>query len=165
MDEYLELVRELKSVATNSGLLGVNAAISAAHVEGAGNDFQQLTEEIRQLARRSTDAARQTDVLIRTSVEQARRGEELSREIGGYLGTAVSGAATISSLTEKISQNSQEQASAIEEISRSVIHINEVTRQNAASARTSSEVAEGMNRQVATLAAMVSKFRLETAAG
>lgn len=165
MDEYLDLVRELKGVASNSGLLGVNAAISAAHVEGAGNDFQQLTEEIRQLARRSTDAAKQTDVLIRTSVEQARRGEELTQKIDGCLSTAVSGAATISSLTEQISQNSQEQASAIEEISRSVIHINEVTRQNAASAQTSSEAAQGMNQQVAKLSRMVSKFRLDGAAG
>ncbi|RNC71856.1 MAG: methyl-accepting chemotaxis protein [Desulfuromonadales bacterium] len=165
LDEYLDLIRELKSVASNSGLLGVNAAISAAHVEGAGNDFQVLTEEIRELARRSTDAAKQTDTLIRTSVEQARKGEDLSRKIDGYLTQAVTGAATISSLTDEISQSSQEQASAIEEISCSVTHINEVTRQNAACAHESSEVAQGLGQQVTKLSKMVSKFRLEKAAG
>ncbi|HMN03284.1 MULTISPECIES: methyl-accepting chemotaxis protein [Geobacter] len=162
--EYLELIRELKSVASSSGLLGVNAAISAAHVEGAGNDFQALTEEIRQLARRSTDAARQTDTLIRTSVEQARRGEDLSRKIDVHLTEAVTGATTICALTEDISQSSQEQASAIEQISRSVNHITTITRQNADSALKSSEVSHKLGQQMTKLTSMVSKFRLDNAA-
>ena len=164
VSEYLELIHDLKSVASNSGLLGVNAAISAAHVEGAGNDFQALTEEIRELAKRSTDAAKQTDTLIRTSVEQARKGEDLSRKIDGYLTTAVTGASTISTLTDEISQSSQEQASAIEEISCSVTHINDVTRQNAACALTSSQVAQGLGQQVTKLSKMVSKFKLAKSA-
>ncbi|MBT1074153.1 methyl-accepting chemotaxis protein [Geobacter grbiciae] len=165
VSEYLDLIHDLKSVASNSGLLGVNAAISAAHVEGAGNDFQVLTEEIRELAKRSTDAAKQTDTLIRTSVDQARKGEDLSRAIDGHLTTAVTGASTINSLTDEISQSSQEQASAIEEISCSVTHINEVTRQNAACALSSSEVAQGLGQQVTKLSKMVSKFRLARAGG
>ncbi len=161
--DYEELIHDLKTVATNSNLLGVNAAISAAHVEGAGNDFELLTEEIRQLAKRSTGAAQQTERLIRTSVELARKGEGISTVIDRHLAEAVEGAHTIDTLTEEISRATHEQASGLEQISRSVSQISDVTGRNAASAFESSDAAGELGEQVRKLAAMVSTFRLEGA--
>ena len=163
--EYEDLIHDLKNVAMNSNLLGVNAAISAAHVEGAGNDFELLTEEIRQLARRSTGAAQQTERLIRTSVDLARRGEGISKEIDRHLAGAVDGARTIDALTEEISRATQEQASGLEQISRSVTQINDVTSRNAATAFQSADAAGDLEQQVRKLATMVSKFRLDGVAG
>ncbi len=163
--EYEDLIHDLKNVAMNSNLLGVNAAISAAHVEGAGNDFELLTEEIRQLARRSTGAAQQTERLIRTSVELARRGEGISKEIDRHLAGAVEGARSIDALTEDISRATQEQASGLEQISRSVSQINDVTSRNAATAFHSADAAGDLEQQVRKLAVMVSKFRLDGVAG
>lgn len=163
--EYEDLIHNLKNVAMNSNLLGVNAAISAAHVEGAGNDFEALTEEIRQLARRSTGAAQQTERLIRTSVDLARKGEGITKEIDRHLAGAVEGARSIDTLTEEISRATQEQASGLEQISRSVSQINDITSRNAASAFESSDAAGDLEQQVRKLATMVSTFRLDGAAG
>jgi methyl-accepting chemotaxis protein len=165
ISEYEDLIHDLKNVATNSGLLGVNAAISAAHVEGAGNDFELLTEEIRQLARRSTGAAQETERLIRASVDLARKGEGISKEIDRHLAGAVDGALSIDALTEEISCATQEQASGLEEISRSVYQINDVTSRNAASAFQSADAAGELEQQVRKLAVMVSKFRLDGVVG
>ncbi|MBT0664083.1 methyl-accepting chemotaxis protein [Geobacter pelophilus] len=161
MDEFQYLIDDLDNIAMLSNLLGVNAAIEAAHVEGAGNDFEVLTDEIRQLARRSTDAAKRTDNLIQNSVVLSRKGEALSREIDGHLAGAVEGAYTIGSLTEEMSLASQDQASGIEQINRAVAQINEVTRQNAGSAFESSEAAHNLEQQVKKLSLMVNKFKLE----
>lgn len=164
VSEYEELIHNLKNVAMNSNLLGVNAAISAAHVEGAGLDFEALTEEIRQLARRSAGAAQETERLIRTSVDLARKGEGITKDIDRHLAGAVDGALTIDALTEEISCATQEQASGLEQISRSVSQINDVTSRNATSAFESSGAAEDLEQQVRKLSTMVSKFRLDAAA-
>jgi methyl-accepting chemotaxis protein len=162
--EFQYLIDDLNNIAMLSGLLGVNAAIEAAHVEGAGNDFEILTDEIRQLAKRSTDAAKRTDVLIQGSVVLARKGEMLSREIDQHLVRAVDGAHSIGALTDEISLASQEQASGIDLITRAVTQINDVTHQNTESANESSEAAKNLEMQVQKLSRMVSKFRLESIA-
>lgn len=164
ISEYEDLIHDLKNISTNSGLLGVNAAISAAHVEGAGNDFEGLTEEIRQLARRSAEAAKLTDTQLQASTKLARGGEQISQEIDRQLGGAEAGAQTIDKLTEQISRGTQEQASGLEEMRRSIVQINEVTAANVASANESSKAARELTQQVKKLTTMLSKFKLESAA-
>ncbi len=161
ISEYEELIHDLKNVATNSSLLGVNAAISAAHVEGAGNDFELLTDEIRQLARRSADAAKQTETLVRSSISMSRKGEEISFEIDRHLAGAVAGAQQIDALTDEIARATNEQASGLEQISRSITQINDVTSQNAATALESTDAAKNLDLQVKKLTKMVSTFRLQ----
>lgn len=161
ISEYEELIHDLKNVATNSSLLGVNAAISAAHVEGAGNDFELLTDEIRQLARRSADAAKQTETLVRSSISMSRKGEEISLDIDRHLAGAVAGAQQIDTLTDEIARATNEQASGLEQISRSITQINDVTSQNAATALESTDAAKNLDLQVKKLTKMVSTFRLQ----
>lgn len=163
-EEFQYIVEDVDDVAMLSNLLGVNAAIEAAHVEGAGNDFEVLTDEIRQLAQRSTDAAKRTETLIQASVALAQKGAGISQEIDEHLATAVEGARSILTLTDEISQVSQEQASGLEQISQTVSKINEVTRLNATSALESSDAASDLAQQVKKLATMVNKFRLDAAA-
>ncbi len=160
-NEFQYLIDDLNNISMLSGLLGVNAAIEAAHVEGAGNDFEVLTDEIRQLARRSTEAAKQTETLIQASVELTEKGEKLSRKIDEHLVGAVEGALSIGRLTDEISLASQSQASGLDQISRAVIQMNDVTRQNATSAFESSDAARDLDQQVKKLETMVSKFRLD----
>lgn len=148
-----------------SNLLGVNAAIEAAHVEGAGNDFRNLTDEIHSLASRSADAAKRTENLTKTSLELSRNGEGLSRDINRQLLGAVEAAHAISNLTDEISQATQEQATGIDHINQAVAQINQVTQKNAESAAKSSEAAQGLESQVEKLSTMVHKFKLEPATG
>jgi len=164
-EDFEYLIQDLEDVAMFSNLLGVNAAIEAAHVEGAGNDFRNLTDEIRSLASRSTDAAKRTENLTKTSLDLTRNGENLSRDINQQLVGAVEAAHAISSLTTEISQATHEQANGIDQINQAVAQINQVTQKNADSAAQSSEAAQGLERQVEKLSTMVRKFKLETAAG
>ena len=162
-EEFQYLIEDLEDVAMFSNLLGVNAAIEAAHVEGAGNDFRSLTDEIHNLASRSADAAKRTEALTKTSLELSHNGESLSRDINRQLVGAVDAAHTISRLTDDISQATLEQATGIDQINQAVAQINQVTQQNAESAAQSSEAAQGLERQVAKLTSMVQKFKLEAA--
>lgn len=160
-DDFQLLIDDLEDVAMFSNLLGVNAAIEAAHVEGAGNDFRLLTDEIHSLASRSADAAKRTEQMTRSSVQLSHSGEELSRDINRQLKGAVSGARSISQLTDEISQNTMEQAKGIDQINQAVAQINQVTQKNADSAAISSEAAKGLEQQVKKLSSMVQKFKLE----
>ena len=164
-DDFQLLIDDLEDVAMFSNLLGVNAAIEAAHVEGAGNDFKLLTDEIHSLASRSADAAKRTEQMTRTSLQLSRSGEELSRDINRQLRGAVEGARTISLLTDEISKATSEQADGIDQINQAVAQINQVTQKNADSAAHSSEAAQGLERQVDKLSSMVQKFRLEASSG
>jgi methyl-accepting chemotaxis protein len=143
-----------------SHYLGLNAATEAAHVEFTGDSFELMTEEIGQLAKRSTDAAKRTDALIKCSVDFARNGETLSREIDDQLVGAVEGGNAINRLTEEITLGSQEQARGLDEITNSVAQINNVTRQNAESAGESTAAAKILESETKKLSLMVNKFQI-----
>jgi methyl-accepting chemotaxis protein len=156
--EFGDVIVKLDTIARHSGLLGVNAAIEAAHVEGAGKDFKVMTDEIHQLAVRSADAARRTDGLIRSSVELSKSGAALIDEIDRRLDAAVTGAQAVSRFADDISKSIQEQTTGIEQISRTAVLINTVTRDNAVSSEESLGAAEELGTQVEKLTGMVNKF-------
>ncbi len=158
--EFAVIIGDLNNVALVSHYLGLNAATEAAHVECAGDSFEGLTEEIRRLAMRSTTAAKKTEELIKCSVDFARKGETLSKEIDDQLAVAVEGGRSISLLTEEITLGSREQAKRLDEISNAVAQINDVTRQNAESARESTEAAKILEEETQKLARMVNKFQI-----
>jgi methyl-accepting chemotaxis protein len=162
--EFGTIIKDLNNVALVSHYLGLNAATEAAHVEFAGDSFEGLTEEIRQLAMRSTNAAKRTEELIKCSVDFARKGEALSQEIDDQLAVAVDGGNTISVLTDEITLGSQEQARGLDEISNAVAQINEVTRQNAESARESAAAAKILEQETRKLSLIVNKFRTSDSA-
>lgn len=163
--EFDAVIRDLKNVAMVSHYLGLNAATEAAHVEFTGDSFEVMTEEIGQLAKRSTDAAKRTDTLIKCSVDFARNGEALSKEIDAQLAGAVEGGNAINRLTEEITLGSREQAQGLDEITSAVAQINNVTRQNAESARDSSAAAKKLEQETKKLSLMVNKFKISPDAG
>ena len=160
LGELLQLIEEMNSLAVFSNLLGINAAIEAAHVGGAGADFSLLTQEIHDLATRSTDAARRTETLILSAVDQSRNGVNISREIDQHLAIAADGADAISRLANEISSATMAQASSIERIEDSVSKINLVTQENATSASESHGAASDLNEQMKKLSTMVGKFKV-----
>jgi len=159
--EFRAIIEDLLNVSKVSHYLGLNASVAAAHVEVTGDRFEIMTEEIRRFAKRSTDAARRTEELIRESVENARKGEEISREIDGQLAEAVEGGNIINRLTEEISAGSQEQARGLGEIIKAVDQINQVTRLNTSIAKESAESARILETETQKLGQMVSQFKIE----
>lgn len=160
-DEMSKIIDDLLKISKVSHYLGLNASVAAAHVEGAGERFEIMTGEIGRLAKRSADAARKTEQLINLSVDFARKGEEISREIDGQLAEAVHGGNLINRLTDEISGGSQEQALSIEGITRAVNQIKQVTLLNTSLAGESAESALILEKETRKLSDMVNKFRID----
>lgn len=157
-DEFGELITNLMSIARFSNLLGVNAAIEAAHVEGAGNEFKVMTDEIHLLAVRSADAANKTSTLTKSSAYLSKNGVQLSQEIDRQLEGAVQGAHALSTFADDISASIHEQTTGLEQISKTASQISLVTDKNAEGAAESLEAAKNLERQVGKLTKMVSRF-------
>jgi methyl-accepting chemotaxis protein len=157
-EEFGELIAKLMTIARFSNLLGVNAAIEAAHVEGAGNEFKDMTDEIHNLALRSADAANKTSALTRTSASLSKGGVQLSEEIDKQLEGAVKGAHALSSFADDISASIHEQTTGLEQISKTAAQISEVTDKNAEGAAESLGAAKNLEKQVGKLTNMVNRF-------
>ena len=157
-DEFGELIANLMSIARFSNLLGVNAAIEAAHVEGAGNEFKVMTDEIHHLAVRSADAANKTSALTKLSASLSKSGVQLSQEIDRQLEGAVHGAHALSTFADDISASIHEQTTGLEQISKTASQISLVTDKNAEGAAESLEAAKNLEQQVGKLTKMVNRF-------
>ena len=157
--EFGELITNLLTIVRFSNLLGVNAAIEAAHVEGAGNEFKAMTDEILSLAVRSADAAKTTGALTRSSATLSRGGVSLSKEIDSQLGGAVQGARAIALFADEILSNIHEQTAGLEQISRTAAQITRVTEKNATGAAESLSAAKGLEGEVEKLSRMVNAFK------
>lgn len=157
-DEFGELIDNLMSIARFSNLLGVNAAIEAAHVEGAGNEFKLMTDEIHHLAVRSADAANKTSALTRSSASLSKSGVLLSQEIDRQLDGAVQGAHALSAFADDISASIHDQTTGLEQISKTASQISLVTDKNAEGAAESMEAAKNLELQVGKLTKMVNRF-------
>nr|MDA8404706.1 hypothetical protein [Desulfobacteraceae bacterium] len=131
-----------------------------AHVKDAGDSFEVMTDQISQLAKRSTDAAKRTEALINHSVEFTRKGETLSKEIDNQLEEAVEGGKMISRLTEEITLLGQVQERGIIEITNAVAQIDDVMKQNTQSASESSAAAKTLEKETEKLLLMVNKFQI-----
>lgn len=157
-EEFGELIANLMSIARFSNLLGVNAAIEAAHVEGAGNEFKGMTDEIHNLAVRSADAANKTSTLTKSAASLSKSGVLLSQEIDKQLEGAVQGAHALSAFSDDISASIHEQTAGLEQISKTASQISLVTDKNAEGAAESLEAAKNLEQQVGKLTKMVSRF-------
>lgn len=156
--EFSPLIESLLRIARFSNLLGVNAAVEAAHVEGAGEEFKVMTDEIHTLAAKSAEAARSTGSLTRTSSDLSREGVGLSRQIDRHLEGAAEGARAIVSFADEIVAGIEEQTSGLEQINRRAAQITGVTEKNAAGAAESLSAAKELENQVEKLSRMVSRF-------
>lgn len=157
-EEFGELIAKLMNIARFSNLLGVNAAIEAAHVEGAGNEFKIMTDEIHSLAVRSADAANKTSTLTNSSSSLSKSGMMLSQEIDKQLEGAVQGAQALSAFSDEISASIHEQTAGLEQISKTASQISLVTDKNAEGAAESLEAANNLEQQVGKLTKMVNRF-------
>lgn len=157
-EEFGDLIANLMSIARFSNLLGVNAAIEAAHVEGAGNEFKGMTDEIHNLAVRSADAANKTSALTKSSASLSKNGVLLSQEIDRQLEGAVQGAHALSAFADDISANIHEQTTGLEQISKTAVQISMVTDKNAEGAAESLVAAKNLEGQVEKLTRMVNRF-------
>ena len=158
-----EITTVIEEIAFQTNLLALNAAVEAARAGDAGKGFAVVAAEVRTLAQRSSEAAKDIGGLISSSTTQVAQGVRLVREAGTTLGRIVEAAERVAATVSEISAASSEQANGIDEMSQAVSHLDEMTQQNAALAEESSASASVLYQQITQLNSLVDQY--QTSAG
>jgi methyl-accepting chemotaxis protein len=155
------IIRDINDIAFQTNLLALNAAVEAARAGEAGRGFAVVAEEVRNLALRSKEAAKKTEVLIKDSVALALRGEGICTQVNENLEEIVASVGKVSS----IATASDEQARGIAQVNTAISQMDQVTQQNAASSEESASAAEELTGQAQELSSLVQQYQLRNEGG
>lgn len=157
--ETAKIIKVIDEIAFQTNLLALNAAVEAARAGEAGKGFAVVAEEVRNLALRSANAARETGALLESSTQTAHRGATASADVAQKLVDVRAGIETAAGIASQIADTSIEQASAIEQVTRAVTQMDSVVQSNAASAEQSAAASEELNGQARQLNDVVAALR------
>ena len=155
-----DIIGVIDGIAFQTNILALNAAVEAARAGEQGRGFAVVAGEVRTLAQRSAQAAREIKQLIGQSVEKVDSGSRLVVEAGSTMNDIVNQVKRVSDLIGEISATSLEQSGGIGQIGDAVQQLDQVTQQNAALVEQSAAAAESLKHQAAQLAHTVSTFKL-----
>jgi len=156
-----DIVGVIDSIAFQTNILALNAAVEAARAGDQGRGFAVVASEVRSLAQRSATAAKEIKELIANSVGKVEGGAKLVQEAGTTMTEVVSSFARVAQLVTDISGASREQSAGIDQISRAVGQMDEVTQQNAALVEEAAAAAESLEDQARGLVQVVAMFKLD----
>ncbi|MDR7333009.1 methyl-accepting chemotaxis protein [Roseateles asaccharophilus] len=156
-----DIIGTIDGIAFQTNILALNAAVEAARAGEQGRGFAVVAGEVRLLAQRSAEAAREIKTLIGASVERVEAGNTLVGEAGRTMNDVVGQVRRVADLISEISAASSEQSKGIGQIGDAVTQLDQVTQQNAALVEESAAAAESLRHQAAQLAETVSAFKLD----
>ncbi|WP_299146287.1 methyl-accepting chemotaxis protein [uncultured Tateyamaria sp.] len=159
-EEISKITTVIDDIAFQTNLLALNAGVEAARAGEAGRGFAVVATEVRALAQRSSDAAREIKTLISTSAVQVQHGVELVDRTGAALAAIVHSVADISTRVSEIAGSARQQAAGLNEINVAVNELDHVTQQNAAMFEETTAASHALTSEADGLAAAVSKFKL-----
>ena len=155
-----EIVSVIDGIAFQTNILALNAAVEAARAGEQGKGFAVVAGEVRSLAQRSAQAAREVKTLIEASVGKVAEGAGQAENAGTTMQEVVASVKRVTDIMGEIAAASQEQATGIEQVNRAVSQMDEVTQQNAALVEEAAAAAGSMQDQAHALVRAVGVFRL-----
>jgi methyl-accepting chemotaxis protein len=161
--QIADIISVIDDIAFQTNLLALNAAVEAARAGEQGRGFAVVAAEVRTLARRSAESAKEIKSLIQDSVAKVDNGSQLVDESGKTLEEIVGSVKRVTDLIAEITAASREQATGVDEINKAVSQMDQVTTQNAALVDEASAGTHSLAEQARALAQVVAFFDLGTA--
>ncbi|MFD2450950.1 methyl-accepting chemotaxis protein [Ideonella paludis] len=155
-----DIITVIDGIAFQTNILALNAAVEAARAGEQGRGFAVVAGEVRSLAHRSADAAKEIKALILASVERVEQGTSLADKAGQTMAEVVSSIQRVSDIVAEITSASAQQSSGVDQVAQAVGQMDQATQQNAALVEESAAAAESLRQQAQQLVGAVSVFKL-----
>ena len=157
-DQISKIIKVIDEIAFQTNILALNAAVEAARAGDAGMGFAVVAEEVRNLAQRRAQAAKDTAVIIEGNIELSEKGVDVTKKVAESLFEITQHAKKVNELLEEVAAASQEQTQGIMQINKAIVQMEKVTQQNAANAEESASASEELSAQAEIMREIVKEL-------